>query len=80
VTNYEIIGIVIAVGVPIIVGLITIIKPIIRLNGSIVKLNMTMERVLDENILVNEKLNKHEDELNDHEKRIYFIEHEKRNK
>lgn len=71
----EVIGIVMGVGVPLLVSLIALIKPIINLNSSITKLNVTMKQLIGENGNIKAELKEHEDTLNDHEKRLYLIEH-----
>lgn len=71
----EIIGIVMGVGVPLLVSLIALIKPIINLNSSITKLNVTMKQLIGENGNIKAELKEHEETLNDHEKRLYLIEH-----
>lgn len=71
----EILGIILTVGVPLIVSLIALVKPIINLNNSITKLNVTMQQLIDENSAIKAEIKAHEDQLNDHEKRLYFAEH-----
>lgn len=71
----EIIGIVMGVGIPLLVSLIALIKPIINLNSSITKLNVTMKQLIGENGNIKAELKEHEETLNDHEKRLYLIEH-----
>ena len=71
----EIIGIVMGVGVPLLVSLIALIKPIINLNSSITKLNVTMKQLIGENGNIKAELKEHEETLNDHEKRLYLMEH-----
>ena len=69
----EIIGTVICVGVPLIVSFFALVKPIINLNTSITKLNVTIQQLVDENSGINDELKEHEEQLIDHEKRIFLI-------
>lgn len=71
----EIIGAVFLIGIPLLVSIIAIIKPIINLNNSITKLNITIDLLIDENGSIKSDLREHEELLNDHEKRLYLIEH-----
>lgn len=71
----EIIGIALTVGVPLIVSLIALVKPIITLNSNITKLNVTMKQLIGENSDIKAELKAHDKTLDDHEKRLYFIEH-----
>lgn len=73
----EFIGTIIAVGLPLLVSIIAIIKPIINLNTSIVKLNVTIEQLIDDNTGIKGELKEHDDTLKDHEKRLYLMEHRK---
>lgn len=76
-STHEVIGIVIGVGVPLIVSIIALIKPIIKLNNNITKLNVTMERINNENTAIRAELKEHDITLDDHEKRLYLIEHKR---
>ena len=71
----EILGAVFLIGIPLLVSIIAIIKPIINLNNSITKLNITIDLLIDENGSIKSDLREHEEQLNDHEKRLYLIEH-----
>lgn len=71
----EIVGWAFVVGVPIILSLVTLIKPIINLNNSITKLTVSIEQLSKENIDVKKDVKAHGETLEDHEKRIYLIEH-----
>lgn len=71
----EIVGWAFVVGVPIILSLVTLIKPIINLNNSITKLTISIEQLSRENIDVKKDVKAHGETLEDHEKRIYLIEH-----
>lgn len=71
----EIVGTVIVVGVPLIVGIIALVKPIINLNTSITELNVTIKQLTKDNADINDTLETHTEELADHEKRIYLMEH-----
>lgn len=73
----EIIGTVIAVAVPLLASIIALIKPIINLNNSITKLNVTMEQLVGENTDIKSQLKEHDRTLDDHEKRLYLMEHKK---
>ena len=70
----EIIGTVIAVGVPLIVSFIALIRPIINLNTSITKLNVTIQQLVDDNSGIKNELKGHDHILDDHDKRLYLIE------
>ena len=71
----EIVGAVFLIGIPLLVSIIAIIKPIINLNNSITKLNITIDLLIDENGSIKSDLREHEELLNDQEKRLYLIEH-----
>lgn len=71
----EIVGWAFVVGAPIIISLVTLIKPIINLNNSITKLTISIEQLSRENIDVKKEVKAHGATLEDHEKRIYFMEH-----
>lgn len=71
----EIIGTVLAVGVPLLVSIIALIRPIINLNTSITELNVTIKQLTKDNNDIHDTLENHADELADHDKRIYFLEH-----
>lgn len=71
----EIVGWAFVVGVPIIISLVTLIKPIINLNNSITKLTVSIEQLSKENIDVKKDVKAHGETLEDHEKRIYLMEH-----
>lgn len=73
----EMIGTVIVIGVPLISSIIALIKPIINLNTSITKLNVTMEQLIGENTDIKAELKEHDETLDDHEKRIYLMEHKR---
>ena len=76
-SNYEFIGMALIIGVPLIGGLIAMIKPIISLNSTITKLDTSLKIFVKEKDEVNGKIDKHEERLDDHEKRIYYMEHNK---
>lgn len=76
-TTEEIVGIVIMVGVPLVASIIALIKPIINLNSSITKLNITMEQLVGENTDIKAQIKEHDETLGDHEKRLFLIEHKK---
>lgn len=70
----EMIGTVILVGVPLLVSIIALVKPIINLNNSITKLNITMEQLVGENTDIKAELKRHDEVLNDHEIRLSLTE------
>ena len=74
-TTNEIIGIVVTEGVALVLSLIALVKPIINLNSSITKLNVTMKQLIGDNDNIKAELKEHDKTLDDHEKRLYFIEH-----
>ena len=76
-TTEEIVGIAIMVGVPLVASIIALIKPIINLNSSITKLNITMEQLVGENTDIKAQIKEHDETLGDHEKRLFLIEHKK---
>lgn len=71
----EIVGTVIAIGLPLIVSFMALIKPIINLNTSITKLNVVIQQLVDDNSGIKSELKGHDTILDDHEKRLYLIEH-----
>ena len=73
----ELIGTIIVVGVPLIVGIIALVKPIINLNSSITKLNLTMEQLVGENTDIKAQLKEHDDTLSEHEIRLRLMEFKK---
>ena len=73
-SEWEVIGVVV-----VLIGLVTsIAKPIIELNGSIVKLNTLLaaltERNQDEHETINERLREHGRQIDAHEGRIVRLE------
>lgn len=70
----EMIGTILLVGVPLLVSVIALIRPIINLNNSITKLNITMEQLVGENTDIKAELKRHDEVLNDHELRISLSE------
>lgn len=75
VSNSELIGTLAIVGVPLVVSVIALVKPIIELNTSITKLNVTIRQLTDDNDGFKEELKDQAELINDHEKRLYYIEH-----
>jgi len=73
----EIIGTIAVVGVPLVVSIIALIKPIINLNTSITKLNITMEQLVEDNNIIRKELKEHEGILQEHDKQLYLIAHRK---
>lgn len=71
----EIIGWVIAVGLPIVGSVIALVKPIINLNTNITKLTLSIEQLSKDSCDVKKDIKAHSETLEDHEKRIYLIEH-----
>ena len=78
--EYEVIGIVVVVGLSALATLIGIVvklgKPILDLNKSITELTMAIKELFRDNKRHDEELKEHRDQLNDHEKRIYLLENE----
>lgn len=70
----DVIGTVIVVGVPLLVSIIALIRPIINLNTSITELNVTIKQLTKDNTDIHETLEEHTDQLADHEKRIFYLE------
>ena len=70
----EMIGTILLVGVPLLVSIIALIRPIINLNNSITKLNITMEQLVGENTDIKAELKRHDEVLNDHELRLSLSE------
>lgn len=73
----ELIGTLIVMGVPLLVSVLALIKPIINLNNSITTLNVTMKQVIDENGELKAEVKEHGETLTDHEKRLYLMEHKR---
>ena len=71
----EMIGTVILIGVPLMVSVIALVKPIINLNTSITELNVTIKHLTKDNDEIHNTLENHTDELSDHEARIRILEH-----
>lgn len=71
----EMIGTIILIGVPLMVSIIALVKPIINLNTSITELNITIKQLTKDNDEIHNTLENHTDELSDHEARIRILEH-----
>ena len=71
----EMVGTVILIGVPLMVSIIALVKPIINLNTSITELNITIKQLTKDNDDIHNTLENHTDELSDHEARIRILEH-----
>lgn len=71
----EMVGTVILIGVPLMVSIIALVKPIINLNTSITELNVTIKQLTKDNDDIHNTLENHTDELSDHEARIRILEH-----
>ena len=71
----EMVGTVILIGVPLMVSIIALVKPIINLNTSITELNITIKQLTKDNDDIHNVLENHTDELSDHEARIRILEH-----
>ena len=71
----EMIGTIILIGVPLMVSVIALVKPIINLNTSITELNITIKQLTKDNDEIHNTLENHTDELSDHEARIRILEH-----
>lgn len=80
-SKYELIGFIVIEGVGLIAGIIGIMKvlmkPVINLTNTITKLDTSLKIFVKEKDEVNGKIDKHEERLDDHEKRIYYMEHNK---
>lgn len=74
----EVIGIVILAAVPLIGGMIALITPIIKLNATITKLNVTMEHMVGENTDIKAQIKEHDKTIENHEMRLCLMEHEKK--
>ncbi len=70
----EMIGTVLIVGVPLLVSIVALVRPIINLNNSITKLNITMEQLVGENTDIKAELKRHDEVLSDHELRLSLSE------
>lgn len=70
----EMVGMVMVVGIPVLVSIMAIVKPIITLNTSITELNMSVKKLTDDNNTFHTVLHEHSDVLTDHEKRIFQVE------
>ena len=70
----EMIGTILLVGVPLLVSIIALVRPIINLNNSITKLNITMEQLVGENTDIKAELKRHDEVLSDHEIRLSLSE------
>ena len=71
----EIVGWAVIVGLPLVGSVIALIKPIINLNTNITKLTFSIEQLSKDNIDVKKEIKAHGETLEDHEKRIYLMEH-----
>lgn len=71
----EVVGWAVIVGLPLVGSVIALIKPIINLNTNITKLTFSIEQLSKENIDVKKEVKAHGETLEDHEKRIYLMEH-----
>ena len=71
----EMIGTIILIGVPLMVSIIALVKPISNLNTSITELNVTIKQLTKDNDDIHNTLENHTDELSDHEARIRILEH-----
>lgn len=71
----EIVGWAFVVGVPLLISAGALVKPIINLNTNITKLTLSIEQLSKDNIDVKKDVKAHSKTLDDHEKRIYLMEH-----
>jgi outer membrane murein-binding lipoprotein Lpp len=71
----EIVGWAVVVGVPVLVSAMALVKPIINLNTNINKLTFSIEQLAKDNSDVKKDVKAHSKTLDDHEKRIYLMEH-----
>lgn len=78
-SEYEIFGIVVVLGISALGTLIGILvklgKPILDLNKSITELTMAIKELFRDDKEQNKRLDDHDDKLEDHEKRIYLLEY-----
>lgn len=70
----EIIGVVVVVGIPLLVSIIALVKPIINLNTSITELNLTIKQLTKDNDDIHDQLSNHGESIVDHETRITLLE------
>lgn len=71
----EIVGWAVVVGIPLVGSVIALVKPIINLNTNITKLTLSIEQLSKDNTDVKKEVKAHSVQLDDHEKRIYLMEH-----
>lgn len=71
----EIIGWAVVVGIPLVGSVIALIKPIINLNTNITKLTLSIEQLSKDNTDVKKEIKAHGVQLDDHEKRLFLMEH-----
>lgn len=71
----EIIGWAFLVGGPALLTLLGLIKPILNLNNAITKLTLSIEQLSKDNVDVKKDIKAQSVVLEDHEKRIYLMEH-----
>lgn len=76
-SKYEIVGLIIVDGLALLGGLAALIKPLINLNSTITKLDTSLKIFVKEKDEVKIELKEHEKKIDDHERRIYSIEHKK---
>lgn len=73
-SEWQVVGVIV-----VLVGLVaSIVKPILSLNGNIVKLNTTLDALMsrneDEHDTINTRLEKHGQQIDNHEGRIIKLE------
>lgn len=73
--EYEVIGIVLVVGIGVITGLVKLTQPFITLNKSITELTMAIKELFRDNKEHHKRLDEHDEKLENHEKRIYLLEY-----
>lgn len=74
-SKYEMIGLIVVEGLALIGAAAVLIKPLINLNSTMAKLNLSLKLLVKDNDEVKGELKNHEERIADHEKRIYHIEH-----
>ena len=74
-SKYEMIGLIVVEGLALIGAAAVLIKPLINLNSTMAKLNLSLKILVKDNDDVKDELKEHKKILDDHEKRIYHYEH-----
>ena len=74
-SNTEFWGYLIVFAVPVLGSLIALVKPIINLNVNIQKLSDAITHLNSDKKEMKKELDEHEEKINDHETRIFLLEH-----